>query len=205
MKALIVVDIQNDFLPGGALAVSQGDKIIPIVNRLMPKFKLVIATQDWHPANHGSFASNHPGKKPGEMIDLFDLNQILWPGHCVQNSYGASFSADLDTGSITCIFQKGTDPQVDSYSGFYDNGKKKDTGLNEFLKDLHVDEVYVVGLATDYCVKYTAMDAAELGFRTYVISDATKAVNLHKDDSETALREMREKGISIIDSESILL
>lgn len=205
MKALIVVDIQNDFLPGGALAVSQGDKIIPIVNRLMPKFKLVIATQDWHPANHGSFASNHPGKKPGEIIDLFGLNQILWPDHCVQNSFGASFSADLDTGSITRVFQKGTDPQVDSYSGFYDNGKKKDTGLNQFLKGRHVDEVYVVGLATDYCVKYTAMDAAELGFRTYVISDATKAVNLHKDDSEKALREMHEKGISIIDSESILL
>ncbi len=204
MKALIIVDIQNDFLPGGALAVSHGDKIIPIVNRLIPKFELVIATQDWHPANHGSFASNHPGKKPGESINLFGLNQILWPDHCVQNTFGASFSADLDTRSITRVFQKGTDQQVDSYSGFYDNGKKKDTGLSQFLKDRNVDEVYIVGLATDYCVKYTAIDAAELGFQTFVIADATQAVNLHKDDNEQALKEMLIKGISVIDSNSII-
>jgi nicotinamidase/pyrazinamidase len=203
MKALIVVDIQNDFLPGGALAVSRGDEIIPIVNRLIPKFELVIATQDWHPANHGSFASNHPGKKPGELINLFGLNQILWPDHCVQNSFGASFSADLETGSITNVFQKGIDPRVDSYSGFFDNGKKKDTGLSQFLKDRNIDEVYIAGLATDYCVKYTAIDASELGFQTYVISDATRAVNLHDNDSEKALKEMHDKGISIIDSGSV--
>jgi nicotinamidase/pyrazinamidase len=204
MKALIIVDIQNDFLPGGALAVNQGDKIIPIVNRLIPKFELVIATQDWHPANHGSFASNHAGKKPGESINLFGLNQILWPDHCVQNTFGASFSADLDTRSITRVFQKGTDQRVDSYSGFYDNGKKKDTGLSQFLKDRNVDEVYIVGLATDYCVKYTAIDAAELGFQTFVIADATRAVNLQKDDGEQALKEMLIKGISVIDSSSII-
>ena len=205
MKALIIVDIQNDFLPGGALAVSQGDTIITIVNRLIPKFGLVIATQDWHPANHGSFASNHSGRKPGEMIDLFGLNQILWPDHCVQNTFGASFSERLSIDLINRIFQKGTDPRIDSYSGFYDNGKKKDTVLNDFLKDKLVDEVFIAGLATDYCVKYTAIDAADLGFQTYVISDATKAVNLHEDDGEKALGEMHEKGISIIDSGSIFL
>lgn len=205
MKALIIVDIQNDFLPGGALAVQHGDRIIPIVNRLIPEFELVIATQDWHPANHGSFASNHPGKKPGDTIDLFGLKQILWPDHCVQNSFGASLSEKLDTGSITRVFQKGTDPSIDSYSGFFDNGKKKDTGVNQFLKTKEVDVVYIAGLATDYCVKYTAMDAAELGFQTYVISDATRAVNLHEDDGKNALKEMHEKRISIVDSGSILL
>lgn len=204
MKALIIVDIQNDFLPGGALAVNQGDRIIPIVNRLIPKFELVIATQDWHPANHGSFASNHAGKKPGESINLFGLNQILWPDHCVQNTFGASFSADLDTRLITRVFQKGTDQRVDSYSGFYDNGKKKDTGLSQFLKDRNVDEVYIVGLATDYCVKYTAIDAAKLGFQTFVIADATRAVNLQKDDGEQAIKEMLIRGISVIDSSSII-
>ena len=204
MKALIIVDIQNDFLPGGALAVQEGDQIIPIVNRLVPQFPLVVATQDWHPANHGSFASNHPGKNPGEFIELHGLQQVLWPDHCVQNSKGAEFSPDLHSEKIRKIFKKGTDPKIDSYSGFYDNGKMKDTGLNAYLISQGVKQVYVVGLATDYCVKFTAIDAAESGFETTVIADATRAVNLHKDDGDRAFKEITQKGVRVIDASSIL-
>lgn len=203
MRALIIVDIQNDFLPGGALAVREGDQIIPIVNKLIPKFDVVIATQDWHPANHGSFASNHPGKKPGQVVDLHGLQQVLWPDHCIQNSEGAKFSADLKTNKIHQVFRKGTDPKIDSYSGFYDNGKKKDTGLNDYLKSKEINEVFIVGLATDYCVKFTAIDAVESGFNTTVISDATRAVNLQKDDGANALKEMIHQGVHVIDSSSI--
>jgi nicotinamidase/pyrazinamidase len=204
MKALIIVDIQNDFLPGGALAVDQGDEIIPIVNRLIPNFDLVIATQDWHPADHGSFASNHSGKKPGDSIVLHGLPQILWPDHCIQNSPGAEFNPKLRTDLITKIFRKGTDKTVDSYSGFFDNGKKLDTGLNDYLKNVKVTQVFIVGLATDYCVKFTAIDAVESGFETTVIADATRAVNLQKGDYEKALDEMRTKGVRVALSNSIL-
>jgi nicotinamidase/pyrazinamidase len=203
MKVLIIVDIQNDFLPGGALAVHEGDQIIPIVNRLIPQFEFVIATQDWHPPDHGSFASNHPGKNPGELIDLHGLQQVLWPNHCIQNTKGADFSAELNSKNIRKVFQKGTDQHIDSYSGFYDNGKMKDTGLNAFLTAQGIRQVYVVGLATDYCVKFTAIDAAAAGYDTHVIRDASRAVNLHKNDEAKALNEMRKKGIKIIDSSSI--
>ncbi len=197
MKSLIVVDIQNDFLPEGALAVDKGDEIIPVVNDLMKQFKMVVATQDWHPANHGSFASNYRGKKPGETIVLNGLDQILWPDHCIQETYGAEFGALLNCERFTRIFQKGTDPGVDSYSGFFDNGKKIDTGLGNFLKSSGINEVYVVGLATDYCVKYTALDAAALGFKTTVIADATRAVNLQEGDYNRALKEMERNGVII--------
>ena len=204
MKAIIVVDIQNDFLPGGSLAVSEGDQIIPVVNELMEKFDLVVATQDWHPAEHGSFASNHKNKQPGEMIELFGLDQVLWPNHCVQESEGAAFSKDLNTSKFTDIFQKGTDILIDSYSGFFDNGKKKDTGLDAYLKSKEVDMVFVVGLATDYCVKYTAMDAADLGYRTFVVPDATRAVNLQPGDYENAIQEMQQAGIGMIQSKELI-
>ena len=204
MKALIVVDIQHDFLPGGALAVSEGDEIIPLVNELMDKFDLIVATQDWHPAGHGSFASNHQGKKPGDMIVLNGLDQILWPDHCIQKSHGAKFSKVLDFDRFNKVFQKGTDKGIDSYSGFFDNGKMKDTGMNQYLREHGVDEVFVVGLATDYCVKFTAIDAAELKFTTHVIADATRAVNLQPGDFARALKEMQQKGINIIDAEELL-
>jgi len=204
MKAIIVVDIQNDFLPGGALAVQGGDQIIPIVNKLMKKFELVVATQDWHPQDHGSFASNHKNMKPGDHIMLYGLDQILWPDHCVQQSFGAIISKDLEISCIHNIFRKGTDILIDSYSGFFDNGKKKDTGLNNYLKSKAVDMVFVVGLATDYCVKFTAIDAAELGYRTFVIPDATKAVNLQDGDFEKSIEEMKSKGVGVINSEEIL-
>jgi len=200
MKALIVVDIQNDFLPGGALAVQEGDKIIPIVNDLMPKFDLVVATQDWHPREHGSFASNHKNKKPGDQIELFGLNQVLWPDHCVQDTFGAEFSKQLKTSSIDHVVQKGTDILIDSYSGFFDNGKKKRTGLDDFLKSRGVDMVFILGLATDYCVKFTALDAAHLGYRTFVVPDATRAVNLQAGDYDNAVEEMRLAGVGMISS-----
>ncbi|MEZ4776041.1 MAG: bifunctional nicotinamidase/pyrazinamidase [Bacteroidia bacterium] len=203
MKALIIVDIQNDFLPGGALAVAQGDAIIPVVNRLQKNFELVVATQDWHPAGHGSFAANHSGKNPGEVIDLFGLQQILWPVHCVQESPGAEFARDLDTSAIDRVFTKGTDPEIDSYSGFFDNGRRKATGLGQYLQDKGVDTVYVVGLATDYCVKYTALDARSLGFETVLVADACRGVNLSPNDSQKAIEEMQAAGVTIITSDQL--
>lgn len=196
-EALIVVDIQNDFLPGGALAVGQGDEIIPFVNELMERFDLVVATQDWHPADHGSFASNHPGRQPGEVIDLHGLPQIMWPVHCVQGSKGAEFAAGLHTTKFRKVFRKGTDAGVDSYSGLFDNGKRKSTGLGEYLKAEGVKKVTVVGLAADYCVKFTALDAREFGFEVVLPVVGTRAVDLQPGDFEKALREMEEEGIEV--------
>ena len=196
-KALIIVDVQNDFTPGGALAVPEGDQVVKVINSLQPKYDLVIATQDWHPANHGSFASNHPGKKPGEIISLNGLTQILWPDHCVQGTVGAQFVKDLDIAKIAQVFRKGTDPDVDSYSGLFDNGHRKDTGLGDFLKDQKVDDVYIVGLATDYCVKFTALDCRNLGFRTHVLQAGCRAVNLQPGDGEQALDQMRRAGVLV--------
>jgi nicotinamidase/pyrazinamidase len=196
-KALIVVDIQNDFLPGGRLAVPDGDKIIPKVNDLIKKFDLVIATQDWHPANHISFAENHKGKKPGDKITVEGVEQILWPLHCVQNTFGAEFAKDLLKDKFTAVIRKGTDPMIDSYSGFFDNARKKDTGLDNLLKSLNVSEVYIVGLATDYCVKFTALDAVSLGYKTHVIRDACMGVNLKPNDTENALNELKKAGVII--------
>ncbi|MDX2249422.1 MAG: bifunctional nicotinamidase/pyrazinamidase [Bacteroidia bacterium] len=203
MRALILVDIQNDFLPGGALAVSEGDKIIPVVNRLQKKFDRVIATQDWHPATHGSFAANHTGKNPGEVINLFGLQQILWPVHCVQGRTGAEFATDLEKAAIEKVFTKGTDPEIDSYSGFFDNGRRKATGLGDYLSSQGVETVYVVGLATDYCVKFTALDAQSLGFKTVLIADACRGVNLSPDDTEKAIEEMKAAGVIVITSDQV--
>jgi nicotinamidase/pyrazinamidase len=164
MTALILVDIQNDFLEYGALAVPDGNAVIAVANEMIPQYDIVVATQDWHPANHGSFAANHPWRKPGQIIELDGLPQMLWPIHCVQNSYGALFAKDLHTDHITKIFQKGTDVNIDSYSGFYDNGHRKSTGMGEYLQAQGVTEVTIMGLATDYCVKFTALDALSFGF-----------------------------------------
>jgi nicotinamidase/pyrazinamidase len=203
LKTLILVDIQNDFLPGGALAVPQGDQVISIANRLQPEFDLVVATQDWHPANHGSFAVNHPGKRVGEVIDLNGLAQTLWPVHCVQDTAGAELSQALHTQDITRIFQKGSDPHVDSYSGFFDNGRRKDTGLGSFLWREGVDQVYVMGLATDYCVKFTALDSASLGFDTSVILDGCRGVNLQPGDIDRAIAEMHNTGITLLSARDV--
>ncbi len=201
-KALIIVDIQNDFCPGGALAVKQGDQIVPLINKIQNKFDFIVATQDWHPQNHKSFASNN-GKKVGEVIELNGLKQILWPDHCVQGSRGAALVKDLVIKKIKQIFQKGTDPAIDSYSAFFDNGHKRKTGLDDYLKAQGVQEIYVVGLATDYCVKFTALDAVELGFKTNLIQDACRGVNLQEDDADRAIQEMKAKGVQIVNSDTL--
>ena len=204
MKVLIVVDVQYDFLPGGALAVPEGDRVIPVINSLMDRFDKIIATQDWHPAGHGSFAASHEGKKPGDRIDLDGLPQILWPVHCVQETRGAEFSGSLRTEKFDKVFRKGTDVNIDSYSGFYDNGHRKSTGLSDFIRELEPESVYITGLATDYCVKFTALDSIKEGFRTLVVSDAVRAVNLTTGDDEKALEEMRDAGVTVITSDKIL-
>jgi nicotinamidase/pyrazinamidase len=203
MKALILVDIQTDFLPGGALAVPNGDVIVPIANRLQTAFPLVVATQDWHPANHGSFAVNHPGKKVFEQIDLNGLSQTLWPVHCVQGTPGAELAPGLQRERIAKIFPKGTDAGIDSYSGLFDNGHRKSTGLGEWLKTKGTTEVFVCGLATDYCVKFTALDAAQSGFRTWFIEDASRGVNLQPDDVKNAITEMNRAGIVTVQSADV--
>ena len=204
MNALLVVDIQNDFLPGGALAVPEGDRIIPTLNRLQPHFDLVVGTQDWHPADHGSFAANHPGRAPGEIIELDGIPQILWPVHCVQGTVGADFAPGLDRQRWSEVFQKGTNPMIDSYSGFYDNEHLQSTHLNRYLRKMEVTDVYVAGLATDYCVKYTVLDALDLGFDTHIVHDACRGVNLGANDSRDAIEVMREAGATIISAETIL-
>ncbi len=200
MKALILVDLQNDFLPQGALAVPDGDQVIPLANQIQQRFDLVVATQDWHPSNHASFAESHPGKMPGDVIDLNGLQQTLWPVHCVQNTVGSAFAPCLDISRVRKIFQKGTDSGIDSYSGFFDNGHRKSTGLDLFLKQADVTETYVLGLATDYCVKFTALDAQALGFAAYVLADACRGVELQAGDTAAALHEMTTAGVHIIAS-----
>jgi nicotinamidase/pyrazinamidase len=198
MNALIVVDLQNDFCPGGTLAVHDGDRIVPVVNRLMQKFDLVVATQDWHPADHGSFAANHPGKKPNDTIELAGLPQILWPVHCVQETQGAEFHPELDTSAIAKVFRKGADPTIDSYSGFFDNGHRRSTGLADWLKGRGIGRIHICGLTTDYCVRYTALDAVNLGFETCVIEDACRGIDLQPGDVRQAIDEMRNRGVTII-------
>jgi nicotinamidase/pyrazinamidase len=204
VNALILADIQNDFCPGGALAVAGGDEVVPVVNRVMPQFDLVVATQDWHPPEHGSFAANHPGRQVGEMVDLDGLVQILWPVHCVQNTHGAELHAGLDRRRIDHYVRKGTDPAIDSYSGFFDNGHRRSTGLSEYLRQQGASKVYVCGLTTDYCVKYTALDAAQLGFRTWLVRDATRGIDRHSGDVDRAIAEMQQHGIRVIESAEIV-
>lgn len=204
MDALILVDVQNDFVPGGALPVPEGERIVRTCNALQMAFDLVVATQDWHPTNHGSFAASHPGRKIGDVIDLNGLPQILWPVHCVQNTPGAAFVPGLDTRRVQRIFQKGTDPAIDSYSGFFDNGHRKATGLGEYLKSSGISDVYLAGLATDYCVKFTALDARKLGFGTHLVADASRGVNLKPGDVDRAVEEMRRAGVAVTHSAQVL-
>jgi nicotinamidase/pyrazinamidase len=199
-KALVLVDLQNDFIPGGSLAVREGDAVIPIANRMQKKFGLVLATQDWHPKNHGSFASNHRGKHPGDMIELGGLPQVLWPDHCVQGSRGAEFHPVLDLSKVARVFRKGTDPAIDSYSTFFDNAHRKSTGVGDYLKGEKVTDVYLLGLATDYCVKFSALDAMTLGFKTHVIIDGCRGVELNPGDTAVAIEEMRRAGVEMVKS-----
>jgi len=195
--ALILVDLQNDFLPGGALAVPGGDVVIPIANRLMDGFDIIVATQDWHPPDHGSFAANHPGRQVFENIDLHGLPQTLWPVHCVEDTGGALFAPGLDTRRITRVFRKGTRPEIDSYSGFHDNGRRHPTGLADWLRAQGVTHVTVCGIATDYCVKFTALDAIGEGFEATLHLPACRGVNLRPGDVDAAVEEMRAAGVEI--------
>lgn len=201
MKTLVIIDMQNDFIPGGALAVPGGDEIISLINRLQEKFDLVIATQDWHPEAHASFAESHPGKEEFESIDLNGTDQILWPVHCVQNTEGAKFHRYLKTARIETIFRKGTDPEIDSYSGFYDNAHLKSTGLAGHLREKEVEELYFCGLAAEYCVYFSVKDALREGFKAVLIEDATRA--LDADEFKKAKEDILEKGGKIITSDEI--
>lgn len=203
-QALIVVDMQNDFLPGGALAIQGGHHIIPRINQLLTlPFKHIIATKDWHPPNHGSFASNQ-GKLVGEVVTLNGIKQILWPIHCVQGSRGSEFGPGLDTTKFEKIIYKGIDPTVDTYSCFFDNGHTQTTGLDQYLKERNIDTLYLVGVATDYCVKYSVLDALSLGYKTNVIVDACRGVDVHADDCRHALEEMQKAGAHLVTSDMVL-
>lgn len=202
-RALIVVDLQNDFCAGGALAVRDGDAVIPVANRMMPHFSTVVATMDWHPAEHGSFAANQPGVAEGQVFELGGLAQVAWPVHCVQGTRGAELHPQLDTARITQTFRKGTDASVDSYSGFFDNGRRKSTGLAEWLRAQGIRDLYVLGLATDYCVKATVLDALEQGFAVWLLEDGCRSVELSPGDGERAIAQMREHGATIVWSGAI--
>jgi len=204
MRTLLLVDVQNDFMPFGSLPVPDGDAVVSVANRLAPEFDFVVATQDWHPAGHGSFASNHPGHVPGDVVALGDLDQVLWPDHCVQATPGASFHSALDVARIDVVVRKGTDPGIDSYSGFFDNAHLRDTGLRDVLVGAGAKELWVLGLATDYCVKYTALDGVSLGFRVAVVADGVRAVDLAVGDGLAAIEEMRAAGCAIVSAEEAL-
>ena len=197
MRTLLLIDIQNDFLPGGALAVANGDEVVSVANKLMPEYELVVATQDWHPVGHGSFASQHLGRQVGETIVFDGLDQILWPDHCVQGASGAELPSGLNATGIHHVIQKGTDRNIDSYSGFFDNARRKATGLENYLREKGVEEVHVMGLATDYCVKFTALDAVDLGFRTVILTEGVRGVDLKEGDCQQAIDDMQAAGITI--------
>ena len=201
MNALIIVDVQNDFCPGGALAIPGGDAIVPGINRTAARFDVVVTTQDWHPRDHGSFASNNPGRQPYDMGTLAGKAQIMWPDHCVQGTQGAAFHPGLNVTAHNIL--KGTQRTADSYSGFMDDNGES-TGLDGYLKEKCVTQVFICGLATDYCVKFTALDALRLGYETVVIEDLVRAVNLAEGDAEKALLEIQKAGARVQHSQRVL-
>lgn len=201
---LIVVDVQNGFTPGGNLAVANADEIIPKINQLAQKFEHIVLTQDWHPDQHISFADNHPNKKPFETIELDYGRQVLWPKHCVQGTHDAEFHPHLNIPTAQLIIRKGCHQNIDSYSAFMEADRKTPTGLNGYLREHQINTVYIVGVATDFCVAWTAIDAAELGFDTYVIEDACKAIDLNG-SLQQAWQDMSQKGVHRIEASSILL
>ena len=196
MKALAIIDVQNDFLINGSLEVPNGNDVIEHINHIIENYVLVVATKDWHPLNHVSFASNHPDKKIGDVIKVNNFDQILWPNHCIQESKGADFPETLNIKTINKIIYKGINSQIDSYSGFYDNGKIRSTGLSDYLKANNVTTIDYVGLVTEYCVKFTALDSIDEGFKTRVILNCIKGIDLR--ESNKALNEMQSKGIDLL-------
>lgn len=201
MKTLLIIDVQNDFMPGGSLAVPNGDKIVPIINAMQHKFDLVVATQDWHPKDHVSFASNHEGKSEFDEIEIQGEPQTLWPNHCVQGTWGAEFHSDLDTNRCEAIFRKGTDKDIDSYSAFYDNGHLKSTGLTSYLKEMGTSQLFLCGLAADICVYFSTYDAFKEGFACFFVENASKELDSEK--LKEIMSKMTHLGIQIISSESI--
>jgi nicotinamidase/pyrazinamidase len=201
MKTLIIIDVQNDFMPGGPLAVPHGDLIVPVINKIQRYFDLIVATQDWHPKNHKSFASNHFDKKPFNRIIRNGIQQTLWPDHCLQGSDGAELHRDLESDRIAAIFRKGMDPEVDSYSGFYDNNHKLSTGLTGYLKEKGVSEVHFCGLAADICVYYTILDSISEGFKSTLIEDASRPLYIEKFDDIKC--EVAKLGVHIITSNEL--
>ncbi|MCQ1852395.1 bifunctional nicotinamidase/pyrazinamidase [Neorhizobium galegae] len=206
MKALLLIDIQNGFCPGGNLPVAHGDEIVPVANQLIDGggYDVIVASQDWHPENHGSFASRHPGKKPFDMGELSGQPQVLWPDHCVQGTPDAEFHPDLNIDAVDYIQQKGENPAVDSYSAFRDNDQAAITGLAGYLRAQQVTELDLCGLATDYCVKFSALDAVEMlpGVKVRFIEDASRGID--PEGVKSAIAEMRAKGIGIVSSKDIL-
>lgn len=201
-RCLIITDIQNDFCPGGALAVADGNKIIPIINKISSEFDGVVATQDWHPFNHISFAKTH-NRSLYEVIRIDGMEQVLWPEHCVSGTFGADFHKDLDLRPVDLIIRKGTDRLIDSYSTFLENDKTTETGLHYYLQGLGLKHLFFSGLATDYCVYYSAVDARNLGFHVSVILDAARGVDVPAGNVNRAIEDMKKRGITILDHQSL--
>lgn len=201
---LLLVDIQNDFLPGGALAVADGDAVVPVANRLMPRFSSVVASQDWHPADHLSFVDQHAGFKAFQTTEVDGLEQILWPAHCVQGSAGAGFASALDIAHIDHVVRKGENRRIDSYSAFFDNDHRHETDLGAILRRLGTNRLFVMGLAADVCVKYTVMDALAERLAVTLIVDGVRGVDMRADDTRAAIHAMRAAGAECIDSDTLL-
>ena len=200
--ALVLIDIQNDFCPGGALAVDQGDEIVEISNKIQEQFKIKIITQDWHPSTHKSFASNHEGKEPLSTVEMFYGQQVLWPNHCIQGTEGSKFHSKLITDSADLIIRKGFRPEIDSYSAFFENDQKTPTGLDGYLKSRGVNKIYLCGLALDFCVYFSAIDGAELGYNVNVVQDACRAIDL--DGSlEKSVNDMKSKGVKFLSTSDL--
>ncbi len=202
-SVFVVVDVQNDFCPGGSLAISSGDQVVDVINRLAPEFGYVVATKDWHPRGHVSFASSHPGRRPFDVVPMSGIDQTLWPDHCVAGSPGAEFHPRLDVRPISCVLHKGRGVGLDSYSAFFENDKKTPTGLEHLLKGLGYSRVYLCGLATDVCVFHSAMDAVRLGFQVFVVEDASRGVDVPAGSVEKALRDMGSAGVGVVSSREI--
>jgi len=196
MKAIVIIDVQNDFLVNGSLEVPNGNDVIEPINEIINNYSLVVATKDWHPLDHVSFFSNHLGKKIGDVVKVNNLDQILWPEHCVQETRGSDFPSTLNSKAINKIIYKGTNSQIDSYSGFHDNGKIRSTGLSDYLKANNVTLIDYVGLATEYCVNFTVLDSIDEGFKTRVILNCIKGIDLK--ESKKTLNEMKLKGIDLL-------
>jgi nicotinamidase/pyrazinamidase len=200
---LLIIDLQNDFCPGGSLAVEAGDEVVPLINRIMPAFTRVVATQDWHPPDHVSFATSHPGRRPLDVVVADGVRQVLWPDHCVQGSLGAQLHPRLDQARIGLVLRKGMRRGLDSYSAFFENDHRSDTGLRHYVKGMKIKELFICGLATDYCVFATAQDARKLGFRVTLVRDACRGVDFPKGSVEQAIADMQRAGVRITESTAL--